>query len=126
MESTAIELEGRTTGFLSVPSGSKERNNASGPENTRRTREAPSDGFSSRTLDEGLAFPTKHLDFLPPRLPQPYPKLGMSFTSSSHTVIMGENTLSHVHGHQVNGTINAGTVSFNAGQATGKRTEYDE
>ncbi|ESK90608.1 hypothetical protein Moror_4244 [Moniliophthora roreri MCA 2997] len=50
----------------------------------------------------------------------------MSFKNSSHTVITGESTLNHVHGHQVNGTINAEIVNFNAGQAVVKRTEYDE
>ncbi|KAI3602801.1 hypothetical protein WG66_008060 [Moniliophthora roreri] len=50
----------------------------------------------------------------------------MSFTNSLHTLITGKNALNHVHGHQVNGTINAGTVNFNAGQAVAKRTEYDE
>uniref|UniRef100_A0A0W0GBT1 Uncharacterized protein n=1 Tax=Moniliophthora roreri TaxID=221103 RepID=A0A0W0GBT1_MONRR len=50
----------------------------------------------------------------------------MSFTNSSHAVITGENTLNHVHGHQVNGTINAETVNFYAGQAVAKRTEYNQ
>ncbi|KAI3602781.1 hypothetical protein WG66_008062 [Moniliophthora roreri] len=53
-------------------------------------------------------------------------ELDMSFKNSSHTVITGESTLNHVHGHQVNGTINAEIVNFNAGQAVVKRTEYDE
>ncbi|KAI3608225.1 hypothetical protein WG66_006503 [Moniliophthora roreri] len=50
----------------------------------------------------------------------------MSFVNSSHTVITGENTLNHVQGNQVNSTINADTVYFNAGQAVAKRTERDE
>uniref|UniRef100_A0A0W0GDC5 Uncharacterized protein n=1 Tax=Moniliophthora roreri TaxID=221103 RepID=A0A0W0GDC5_MONRR len=50
----------------------------------------------------------------------------MSFVNSSHTIITGENTLNHVQGNQVNSTINADTVYFNAGQAVAKRTERDE
>ncbi|KAI3604635.1 hypothetical protein WG66_008724 [Moniliophthora roreri] len=53
---------------------------------------------------------TKHLDFLPP----------------PPTSLNRENTLNHVHGYQVNGTINAETVNFYAGQAVAKRTEYNQ
>uniref|UniRef100_A0A0W0FRB1 Uncharacterized protein n=1 Tax=Moniliophthora roreri TaxID=221103 RepID=A0A0W0FRB1_MONRR len=49
----------------------------------------------------------------------------MSFTNSS-SYIRGRNTLNHIHGNQVNGTINAGIVNFTAGQETTQRTVYDE
>ncbi|EEB90916.1 hypothetical protein MPER_10815 [Moniliophthora perniciosa FA553] len=58
-------------------------------------------------------------------LVQLHPTLVMSFiNSSSH--IQGRNTLNHVHGNQVNGTINAGIVNFTAGQEATRRTGYDE
>lgn len=53
------------------------------------------------------------------------PTLVMSFTNSSR-YIRGRNTLNHVHGNQVNGTINAGIVNFTAGQETTQRTGCDE
>ncbi|KAI3603628.1 hypothetical protein WG66_006036 [Moniliophthora roreri] len=50
----------------------------------------------------------------------------MSFTDVSHTVITGENTINHVQGNQVNGTINAGIVNFIADQEVVNRTVNDE
>ncbi|EEB89457.1 hypothetical protein MPER_12440, partial [Moniliophthora perniciosa FA553] len=50
----------------------------------------------------------------------------MSFTDCSRVSIKGKNTFNHVRGHQVNGTINARTVTFNTGQAVVKRTEHNE
>ncbi|KAI3616933.1 hypothetical protein WG66_004164 [Moniliophthora roreri] len=50
----------------------------------------------------------------------------MSFTNSSHIVITGENTINHVRGNQVNGTINAGIVNFNPGRRVVKRTVNNE
>ncbi|KAI3616884.1 hypothetical protein WG66_004176 [Moniliophthora roreri] len=43
----------------------------------------------------------------------------------SHTVITGENTINRVQ-NQVNGTINADIVNFNAGQEVAKRTVNDD
>ncbi|ESK90579.1 hypothetical protein Moror_4248 [Moniliophthora roreri MCA 2997] len=56
-------------------------------------------------------FPTTHLDFLP--------------SSSRSTVPEAGNEFYQLVAH-LNGTINAETVNFNAGQAVVKRTEYDE
>uniref|UniRef100_A0A0W0FXJ4 Uncharacterized protein n=1 Tax=Moniliophthora roreri TaxID=221103 RepID=A0A0W0FXJ4_MONRR len=70
-----------------------------------------------------LVFPTTHSCLSPTTISL---SAVMSFVNSSHTVITGENTLNHVQGNQVNGTINAGTVNFNTGRAVMKRTERDE
>uniref|UniRef100_A0A0W0FYC1 Uncharacterized protein n=1 Tax=Moniliophthora roreri TaxID=221103 RepID=A0A0W0FYC1_MONRR len=50
----------------------------------------------------------------------------MSFNNSSQILITGENTINHVQGNQVNGTINADTVNFNTGQEVVNRTVNDE
>ncbi|KAI3619467.1 hypothetical protein WG66_012811 [Moniliophthora roreri] len=48
------------------------------------------------------------------------------FNQSSGFSFTGDSTFNNVYGHQMNGTIHAGTVNFNTGPVVGKRTKRDE
>ncbi|EEB97953.1 hypothetical protein MPER_02629, partial [Moniliophthora perniciosa FA553] len=48
------------------------------------------------------------------------------FNRSYGFSFIGDSTFNNVSGHQMNGTIHAGTINFNTGQAVAKRTKHDE